>query len=85
MTKAFAILKRHKLRLNVAKCTFGMSLEKFLGHLVTKQRIEVKLDQIITINNFVSPRNTKDVQKLTEIVAALNGFISKSFNKCKSV
>ena len=37
LTKVFTILKRHKLRLNVAKCE---SSRKFLGHLVTRQGIE---------------------------------------------
>ena len=35
LTKIFAILKRHKLRLNAAKCAFEVSSKKFLGHLVT--------------------------------------------------
>ena len=30
LTKMFAILKRYKLRLNAAKCVFGVSSRKFL-------------------------------------------------------
>ena len=37
LTKVFTILKRHKLRLNVAKCK---NSGKLLGHLVTRQGIE---------------------------------------------
>ena len=40
----FEILKRHKLRLNAAKCSFGVGLGKFLGYMVTHYRIEVDLD-----------------------------------------
>ena len=36
LTEAFEILKEHKLRLNVAICAFGVSFDKFLGHLVTR-------------------------------------------------
>ena len=36
LTEVFAILRRHKLRLNAAKCTFRVSLEKFFGHLVIR-------------------------------------------------
>ena len=36
----FEILKKHKLRLDAAKCAFGVSSGKFLGHLVTWQGIE---------------------------------------------
>ena len=40
----FGILRRHKLRLNAAKCSFGMDFGKFLGYMVTHHRIEVDLD-----------------------------------------
>ena len=36
LTDVFTILKRHKLRLNVAKCAFGVRSKKFLGHLVIR-------------------------------------------------
>ena len=36
LAKVFTILKQHKLRLNVTKCTFGVKSSKFLGHLVTR-------------------------------------------------
>ena len=36
LTEISTILKRHKLRLNAAKCTFGVSSEKFLVHLLTR-------------------------------------------------
>ena len=40
----FGILRRHKLRLNATKCSFGMDFGKFLGYMVTHRRIEVDLD-----------------------------------------
>ena len=40
LAKLFAIFKRHKLRLNIAKWTFRVSSGKFLGHLVTRRAIE---------------------------------------------
>ena len=36
LTEVFTILKRHKLRSNAVKYAFGVSSEKFLGHLVTR-------------------------------------------------
>ena len=47
----FEILRKHKLRLNASKCSFGVGLGKFLGYMVTHWRIEVNPDQIKTINN----------------------------------
>ena len=31
----FEILRKHKLRLNASKCSFGVGSEKFLGYMVT--------------------------------------------------
>ena len=84
MTEVFTILKRHKVRLNMAKCAFGVSSRKFMGHLVTRQGIEVNLEQITAINNLIIPRNTKEVQKLTGMATTLNRFISKSSNKFRT-
>ena len=47
----FEILRKHKLCLNTSKCSFGVSLSKFLGYMVTQYGIEVSLDQIKAINN----------------------------------
>ena len=40
----FNVLRRHKLRLNASKCSFGMGSDKFLGYMVTHRGIEVNPD-----------------------------------------
>ena len=35
----FEILRKHKLRLNASKCSFGVGSMKFLGYMVTHCRI----------------------------------------------
>ena len=57
----FEILRRHKLRLNASKCSFGVGSGKFLGYMVTHREIEVNPDQIKAINNLQPPRNPKEV------------------------
>ena len=47
----FGILRRHKLRLNASKCSFGIGSGKFLGYMVTHRGIEVNSDQIKAINS----------------------------------
>ena len=79
----FEVLRNYKLRLNASKCSFGVGSGKFLGYMVTYRGIEVNLDQIKAINNLRSPRNPKEVQKLTGMAAALNRFISRSTNRCR--
>ena len=79
----FEILRKYKLRLNASKCSFGVGSGKFLGYMVTHKGIEVNLDQIKAINNLQSPRNPKEVQKLTGMAAALSIFISRLADKCR--
>ncbi|XP_057482051.1 uncharacterized protein LOC130768985 [Actinidia eriantha] len=75
LSEIFAILRQHKLRLNAAKCAVGVGSGKFLGHLVTRRGIEADPEQIAAIDQLTSPRNAKEVQKLTGMAAALNRFI----------
>ena len=42
----FEILRKHKLRLNASKCSFGVRSSKFLGYMVTHLGIEINPDQI---------------------------------------
>ena len=83
LSNIFEILRRHKLRLNASKCSFGVGSGKFLGYMVTHRGIEVNPDQIKAINGLQPPRNPKEVQKLTGMMAALNRFISRSAEKCR--
>ena len=79
----FNVLRRHKLRLNASKCSFGVGSSKFLGYMVTHRGIEVNPDQIKAINDLKPPQNAKEVQKLTGIIATLNRFISRSTDRCR--
>ena len=51
----FEILRKHKLRLNAFKFSFGIGSSKFLGYMVTHRRIEVDPNQIRVINNLQPP------------------------------
>ena len=79
----FDILRKHKIRLNASKCSFGVESGKFFVYMVTHRGIEVNPDQIKAINNLQSPRNPIEVQKLTGMTTALNRFISRSIDKCR--
>ena len=83
LANIFEILRRHKLRLNASKCSFGVGSGKFLGYIVTHRGIEVNPDQIRAINSLQPPRNSKEVQKLTGMMAALNRFISRLVERCR--
>ena len=79
----FVILRKHKLRLNASKFSFGVGSGKFLGYMVTHRGIEVNPDQIKAINSLQPPWNPKEVQKLTRITATLNWFIFQLANRCR--
>ena len=57
----FNVLRKHKLRLNASKCSFGVGSGKFLGYMVTHRGIEVNPNQIKAINDLKPLRNAKDV------------------------
>ena len=79
----FETLRKHRLRLNASKCSFGVGSGKFLGYMVIHRGIEVNPDQIKAISSLQSPQNPKEVQKLTGMAVALNRFISRSMDRCR--
>ncbi|KAJ9566630.1 hypothetical protein OSB04_002596, partial [Centaurea solstitialis] len=82
LKQSFDILRQYKMKLNPTKCSFGVRAGKFLGYLVTQRGIEASPEQVKAITEIQSPRNVKEVQKLTGRVAALTRFISRSSDKC---
>ena len=79
----FEILRKHELRLNASKCSFGIGSGKFLGYMITHCGIEVDPNQIRAINNLQPPQDPKEVQKLIGMTAALNQFIFRSTDRCR--
>jgi hypothetical protein len=82
LRKAFETLKRYGMKLNPAKCAFGVSSGKFLGYMVSSKGIEANPEKIRAILEMQSPKTTKQLQQLTGRLAALNRFISRSTDKC---
>ncbi|CAA7039555.1 unnamed protein product [Microthlaspi erraticum] len=78
----FSILNKYGMKLNPTKCTFGVPSGEFLGYLVTERGIEANPKQISALLDMPSPENTREVQRLTGRIAALNRFISRSTDKC---
>ena len=83
LKEVFEVLRRHKLRLNVEKCAFRVGSGKFLGYLITNRGIEVNPDQIEVVKCLKLPSNPKEVQVLTDMLVALNRFISKFADRCR--
>ena len=82
LKETFNTLREYHMRLNPAKCVFGVSLGKFLGFMVSQRGIEANPEKVKAILDMTSPRNVKEVQRLKGRVTTLNKFISRATNKC---
>ena len=83
LAEAFQVLKSCNMKLNPAKCAFGVSVGKFLGFIVNNQGIEENLDKTKVVLDMMPPSNIKDIQRLTGRLSALSRFISRANNKCR--
>jgi hypothetical protein len=78
LAETFANMREARLRLYPEKCVFEVRQGKILGYLVSHRGIEANPTKIQAIINMMPPQSTRDVQRLTGRLAALNRFISKS-------
>ena len=81
--EAFQILRNYNMKLNPAKCAFGVSAGKFLGFIVNHRGIEANPDKIKAVLNMPSPSGIKEVQRLTGRIAALSRFVFRASDKCQ--
>jgi hypothetical protein len=81
LRETFANLRRFRMKLNLAKCTFGVPAGKLLGFLVFGQGIEVNPGKIRAIERMKPPIDLKEVQKFTGCLASLSHFISRLGDK----
>ena len=71
------------MKLNLAKCAYGVSAEKFLGFIVHHRGIEANPDKIKAVLDMPSPSGIKEFQRLTGRIAALSWFVSRASDKCQ--
>ena len=83
LSEAFQILKKYNMKLNSAKCAFGVSTGKFLGFIVNHRGIEANPDKIKVVLDMPPPSGIKEVQRLTGRIAALSRLVSRASDKCQ--
>ena len=83
LSEAFQILREYNMKLNPAKCDFGVSAGKFLGFIVNNRGIEENIDKIKVVLDMPPPSSIKEVQRLTRRIAALIQFVSRASDKCQ--
>ena len=84
LKKIFNILKKYGIRLNLTKCAFRVSSEKFLRSIVSYKRIKANLEKIRTILELSPLKTIKELQSLAKKVAALSYFVLRSTERCLS-
>ena len=83
LSEAFQILRNYNMKLNPAKCAFGVSAGKLLGFIVNHRGIEANPDKIKAVLEMPSPSGIKEVQRLTGRIATLSRFVSRASDKCQ--
>jgi hypothetical protein len=81
LEETFANLRKVNIKLNPAKCAFGVLSGKLLGFLVSHRGIEANPDKVKAIKEMCPPRNLKKMQCLAGCMAALGRFIARSGEK----
>ncbi|XP_059630114.1 uncharacterized protein LOC132273100 [Cornus florida] len=81
----FDVLRQYRMKLNPAKCSFGVSSGQFLGHMVNHRGIEASPVQAEALIRNAEPKTIKEVQALTGRIATLSRFISKLSDRCTTL
>ena len=61
LRRLFKRLRKYQLRLNHAKCTFGVKSGKFIGFIVSQKGIEVDPKKVKAILEMLEPRTERKV------------------------
>ena len=64
LRKFFERLRKYNLKLNPAKCAFGVPARKLLGFIVSRKSIELDPSKIKAIQELPPPKTRKDVMSL---------------------
>nr|KYP74385.1 Transposon Ty3-I Gag-Pol polyprotein [Cajanus cajan] len=81
LAKIFGELRKHNMRLNPEKCTFGVKGGKFLGFMLSARGIEANRDKCQVVLDMRSPSNPKELQRLSGRLVALSRFLPQLGDK----
>ncbi|XP_050878486.1 uncharacterized protein LOC127082296 [Lathyrus oleraceus] len=85
LKKLFEHLRKFRLRLNSAKCTFGVRSGKLLDFIVSQQGIEVDPDKVRAIQEMSAPRTEREVRGLLGCLNYISRFISHMTAMCDPI
>jgi hypothetical protein len=76
LAEILASVRKYNMRLNPAKCSFGVQAGKFLGFMQTRRGIEAHPEKSQARINMRNPTSVKEVQQLIGRITALSRFLS---------
>jgi len=85
LRKLFTRLRKFKLRLNPAKCTFGVKSGKLLGFMVSQKEIKVDPKKVRAILEMPPPSTEKEVHGFLGRLNYIARFISQLTATCETI
>lgn len=67
LEEVFQVVRKYEMKLNPAKCSFGVRAGKFLGYMVTQRGIQVNPLKVRAVLDLQPPRNLKELQIMFSI------------------
>ncbi|XP_049410414.1 uncharacterized protein LOC125873545 [Solanum stenotomum] len=85
LRKFFERLHKYNLKLNPAKCAFGVPAGKLLGFIVSRKGIELDPSKIKAIQELPPPKTRKDVMSFLGRLNYISRFIAQSTVTCEPI
>jgi hypothetical protein len=85
LRRLFERLQKYQLKLNLAKCSFGVKTGKLLGFIVSDRGIEVDPDKAKAIQEMPAPKIEKEVRSFLGRLNYIARFISQLTVTCEPI
>ncbi|WCJ18433.1 Transposon Tf2-6 polyprotein [Euphorbia peplus] len=85
LRKVFQRLRKYNIRLNLAKCAFGVTAGKLLGFIVSRRGIEADPSKIKAIREMQPPKTEKEVRGFLGRLNFIARFIAQMTTKCEPI
>ncbi|XP_061945039.1 uncharacterized protein LOC133669048 [Populus nigra] len=85
LRKLFDRLRKYQLKLNPAKCSFGVKSGKLLGFVISNKGIEVDPDKVKAIQAMTIPKTEKEVRGFLGRLNYIARFISQLTTTCEPI
>lgn len=85
LEEVFRQVRKYRMRLNPARCTFGVAAGKFMGFMLMSRGIEANPDKCEVVLQIRSPHTLKEIQRLIGRLTALSQFIPKLTDRVRPI